>query len=104
MPALEVERVVKLYGLKRAADGVSFSVEPGELFGLLGPNGAGKTPLIRMIMDIIRPDEGTFEFALIPHTATVTTLGIKGPGEAVNLEVDLVAKYVERLMGATREG
>jgi riboflavin synthase len=47
-------------------------------------------------------DEKTFEFALIPHliphTATVTTLGIKGPGAPVNLEVDLVAKYVERLM------
>jgi riboflavin synthase len=43
---------------------------------------------------------GTFEFALIPHTATVTTLGIKGPGSPVNLEVDLVAKYVERLMRA----
>jgi riboflavin synthase len=42
----------------------------------------------------------TFEFALIPHTATVTTLGIKGPGDPVNLEVDLVAKYVERLMRA----
>jgi riboflavin synthase len=42
---------------------------------------------------------GTFEFALIPHTATVTTLGIKGPGDPVNLEVDLVAKYVERLLG-----
>ena len=46
---------------------------------------------------------GTFEFALIPHTATVTTLGIKGPGDPVNLEVDLVAKYVERLMNQ-REG
>jgi riboflavin synthase len=45
-------------------------------------------------------DETTFEFALIPHTATVTTLGIKGPGSPVNLEVDLVAKYVERLMRA----
>jgi len=48
--------------------------------------------------------EKTFEFALIPHTATVTTLGIKGPGDPVNLEVDLVAKYVERLMSLTREG
>jgi riboflavin synthase len=43
---------------------------------------------------------GTFDFALIPHTATVTTLGIKGPGAPVNLEVDLLAKYVERLMRA----
>ena len=47
-------------------------------------------------------DDKTFDFALIPHTATVTTLGIKGPGDPVNLEVDLVAKYVERLM--SREG
>ena len=42
-------------------------------------------------------DGESFDFALIPHTATVTTLGTKGPGEPVNLEVDLVAKYVERL-------
>jgi riboflavin synthase len=48
-------------------------------------------------------DDKTFEFALIPHTATVTTLGIKGPGAPVNVEVDLVAKYVERLM-SQREG
>jgi riboflavin synthase len=46
--------------------------------------------------------EKSFEFALIPHTATVTTLGIKGPGDPVNLEVDLLAKYVERLI-AQRE-
>jgi riboflavin synthase len=39
-----------------------------------------------------------FDFALIPHTATVTTLGTKGVGAPVNLEVDLVAKYVERLV------
>ena len=45
-------------------------------------------------------DEKGFDFALIPHTATVTTLGIKGPGSPVNIEVDLVAKYVERLMRA----
>jgi riboflavin synthase len=42
-------------------------------------------------------EEGGFDFALIPHTATVTTLGTKEVGAAVNLEVDLVAKYVERL-------
>lgn len=42
-------------------------------------------------------DGDGFDFALIPHTATVTTLGPKGVGAPVNLEVDLVAKYVERL-------
>ncbi len=53
-------------------------------------------------VDAASSGRGSFEFALIPHTATVTTLGIKGPGAPVNLEVDLLAKYVERLM--TREG
>ncbi|MBV8386786.1 MAG: riboflavin synthase [Acidimicrobiia bacterium] len=42
-------------------------------------------------------DDG-FSIAIIPHTAEVTTLGRKGPGDRVNLEVDLVAKYVERLV------
>jgi ABC-2 type transport system ATP-binding protein len=71
MTALEVERVVKQYGLKRASDGISFTVEPGEIFGLLGPNGAGKTTLIRMIMDIIRPDEGTIRALGLPVTGGV---------------------------------
>jgi len=39
-----------------------------------------------------------FEVALIPHTAESTTLGALGVGEAVNIEVDIVAKYVERLL------
>jgi riboflavin synthase len=44
-------------------------------------------------------DEG-FEAALVPHTLEVTTLGGKRPGDEVNLEVDVLAKYVERLVGA----
>jgi len=43
-------------------------------------------------------DDG-FTVAVIPHTAEVTTLGRKGPGDRVNLEVDVMAKYVERLLG-----
>jgi riboflavin synthase len=45
-------------------------------------------------------DESGFEIALIPHTLEVTTLGRRGQGDAVNLEVDVLAKYVERLLGA----
>jgi riboflavin synthase len=41
-----------------------------------------------------------FTVAVIPHTATVTTLGSKGPGDPVNLEVDVMAKYAEKLLGA----
>jgi riboflavin synthase len=44
-------------------------------------------------------DEDGFAVALIPHTLSVTTLGSRAPGARVNLEVDVVAKYVERLLG-----
>ena len=44
-------------------------------------------------------DDG-FTVALIPHTADVTTLGVRKVGDAVNLEVDVTAKYVERLLAA----
>jgi riboflavin synthase len=43
-------------------------------------------------------DDHAFEVALIPHTLDVTVLGIRVPGETVNLEVDVVAKYVERML------
>jgi len=45
-------------------------------------------------------DEDTFAVALIPHTRAVTTLGALAPGARVNLEADLVGKYVEKLVGA----
>jgi len=47
------------------------------------------------VVDVL--DDG-FTVALIPHTAAVTTLGQKGPGDRVNLEVDVTVKYVERLL------
>jgi riboflavin synthase len=47
------------------------------------------------VVDVL--DDG-FTVAVIPHTAEVTTLGTKGPGDRVNLEVDVMAKYVERLL------
>src|SRR5262249_14564367 len=49
-------------------------------------------------VDDLGADEGTFGVALIPHTLEVTTLGLRAPGDPVNLEVDVVAKYVERLL------
>jgi riboflavin synthase len=49
--------------------------------------------------------DDAFDVAVIPHTLAVTTLGHRDPGAAVNLEADLIAKYVERLLAPTsREG
>jgi ABC-2 type transport system ATP-binding protein len=58
MPAIEVEHITKSFGSTCAVNDVSFTVEPGEIFGLLGPNGAGKTTTIRIILDIFKPDAG----------------------------------------------
>src|SRR2546429_6770098 len=56
---IKVNNLVKLFGTKRAVDGVSFSVERGEVLGFLGPNGAGKSTTMRMITGFIPPTEGT---------------------------------------------
>ncbi len=55
---LTVNNVVKRFGTHMANDHVTLTVEEGRTFGLLGPNGAGKTTLIRMITNILQPDEG----------------------------------------------
>jgi len=49
-------------------------------------------------LTVVQPLDDGFTVAVIPHTTEVTTLGHKGPGDRVNLEVDVTAKYVERLL------
>lgn len=56
---IEVENVSKLFGNFLAVDGISFSIQTGEIVGLLGPNGAGKTTTMRMISGFLEPDSGT---------------------------------------------
>ena len=55
---IKVENLTKLFGAKRAVDGISFSVERGEVLGFLGPNGAGKSTTMRMITGFIPPTSG----------------------------------------------
>jgi ABC-2 type transport system ATP-binding protein len=59
MAAIEFTNVVKRYGKVEALAGVSFAVEPGEMFGLIGPDGAGKTTAIRTICGLLHADAGT---------------------------------------------
>src|SRR3954469_11006166 len=56
---IKVNNLVKLFGTKRAVDGVSFSVERGEVLGFLGPNGAGKSTTMRMLTGFIPPSGGS---------------------------------------------
>ena len=60
-PVIEATQLRKCYGAFTAVDGISFTVQKGELFGLLGPNGAGKTSTIRMIYGFSPRSGGTLK-------------------------------------------
>jgi ABC-type branched-subunit amino acid transport system ATPase component len=73
MPLLQVEQVSKDFGGVRAVNGVSFSIEQGELLGIMGPNGSGKTTLFNLIAGALAPDSGSIRLhgveigGLSPH-------------------------------------
>jgi ABC-2 type transport system ATP-binding protein len=56
---IEVKGLVKVFGPKRAVDGVSFNVQRGDILGFLGPNGAGKSTTMKLITGFLRPNAGT---------------------------------------------
>ena len=63
MSMIEVRDLRKVYGNRTVVDGVSFSVEEGEIFGILGPNGAGKTTTVESIGGLRIPDGGSISVA-----------------------------------------
>jgi ABC-2 type transport system ATP-binding protein len=67
--SLVVDSITKRFGDVLALDGASFTVEPGRIFGLLGANGAGKTTSMRIVLDILRADEGRVTWQGIENTA-----------------------------------
>src|SRR6266849_1410926 len=56
---IKIDNLVKAFGPKRAVDGISFTVERGEVLGFLGPNGAGKSTTMRMITGFMPPTAGS---------------------------------------------
>ncbi|HKG57506.1 MAG TPA: ABC transporter ATP-binding protein [Candidatus Limnocylindrales bacterium] len=60
-PAVRTEGLVKRYGRTVAVDGLTMTVEPGEVFGFLGPNGAGKTTSVKLLLGLTRPTGGSGE-------------------------------------------
>ena len=59
---IQINNLTKQFKKIRAVDQISFQVKKGDVYGFLGPNGAGKTTTIRMIMGIIKPDNGSIKF------------------------------------------
>jgi len=106
---IEVENLVKRFGDFVAVDGLSFSVEHGEVFGLLGPNGAGKSTLIRMLTTLVPPTSGTarvngFDVA---RSATEVRQSIGVIPQAMTSDLDLSANenmsIFAKLYGIPRE-
>ena len=70
---LEVRDVELSFAGLKALDGISFEVDPGELFAIIGPNGAGKTSIFNVLSGVYRPQRGSVEFdgrdllGLAPH-------------------------------------
>ena len=74
----------------------------GELMGYLVKKGSVAVDGVSLTVASLTPDG--FKVAVIPHTLKLTALDEKGPGARVNIETDIIAKYVERLLGHRKGG
>ncbi|MGW0770451.1 ATP-binding cassette domain-containing protein [Streptomyces sp. NPDC002676] len=100
-PAIEAHGLVKVYGDKRALDGIDLTIPRGQVFGFLGPNGAGKTTTIRILATLIRPDGGTAR--ILGHDVLTETDEIRArvavTGQFASLDEDLTGQENLLLLG-----
>ncbi len=105
-PALQMLEVRRSYGSLRAVDGLTLTVQAGEVFGLLGPNGAGKTTTIRMLTGQLRPDRGEIRILGMDPVAEPrrvrSRIGVmlEEPGHYERLPVRTNLAFFARLYGA----
>ncbi len=94
MPFVELKNLVKHFGHTIAVDGLSLSIEQGEIFGLLGPNGAGKSTALNLLSGLLTPDAGK---ALVDGiSATERPLQVKQMLGVVPQEVSLYPRLSAR--------
>lgn len=92
-----VDGVAELVGLEKRGDNRGLSFEaPESLARYIAIKGSVTLDGVSLTVNAV--DKHRFELNLIPHTLDVTTLGSLQPGDRVNLEVDSIARYVERLL------
>lgn len=106
MSVISVEKVTKTFQGTTAVSDVSFSVNPGRIFGILGPNGAGKTTTIRMINHIMIPDSGRITVNGIPvgpHTQALIGYMPEERGLYKKMKVGEHLLYLARLKGMTKD-
>jgi ABC-2 type transport system ATP-binding protein len=109
MAEIEVNQIVKKFGDFTAVDGISFSVDHGEIFALLGPNGAGKSTLIRMLTTLIPATSGSariHDFDVVKQADSVRRLiGVIPQAMTTDLELSVAENLLiyAKLYGVPRE-
>lgn len=102
-PAIEITRIAKRYDHHVAVKSLSLTVPRGAVYGLLGPNGAGKTTTIRMLLNIIAPDDGQITVLGAPNTdpSLVDRIGYlpEERGLYRKMEVRRVLRFLGELKG-----
>jgi ABC-2 type transport system ATP-binding protein len=106
-PAVETEDLRKQYGSFVALEGLTLSLDAGEVLGVLGPNGAGKTTAIRVLTTIFAPSKGRFSIAGVPHTRPSEIrrrVGVlpESAGYPARQTGDEYLRYFARLYGHSR--
>ena len=104
MTAIDIRGISKTFGTHRAVDDVSLEVPEGSIYGFIGPNGSGKTTTIRMIMNIILPDQG--EIIVLRERGTKAARDHVGylpeeRGLYKQMQVRRLLRYYGRLKGRT---
>ena len=69
MTILSTQNLTKKYGKLTALNQLNFDIQKGMIFGLLGPNGSGKTTTLGMVLDVLKPTSGSFEWFEKPPSA-----------------------------------
>jgi riboflavin synthase len=75
---------------------------PESLVAQLVPKGS--VAVDGVSLTVVNVERGRFSVALVPHTLEVTTLGVRMPGDSVNLETDIIGKYIQKYLGAIQQG
>jgi riboflavin synthase len=98
-----VDGVGTILDKRPEANALHYDIQvPKGLMRYIVPKGSIAVDGVSLTVVACRP--AGFQVTIIPHTAAVTTLGRKGPGATVNLECDMIGKYVERMLQARLDG
>ena len=81
---IKIDNLKKQFGETCACDIPSFQINDGDILGLVGNNGAGKTTLFRMLLDLLKADEGSVEYVFAPTSDSTSTTTPDGSPQGIN--------------------